>query len=125
MFAREAEREDQLTNLMIRSRKPLMEGIVPDSKLNYKQIYDNPKNYQVSYVDALANLEEVKHLFKQTITDKNPEYNFFLDESSSNELREGLTIEELELYEPHVEKGEVFSYSRKSTWTKGKEFFFV
>lgn len=98
---------------------------MPDSKLNYKQIYDNPKNYQVSYVDALANLEEVKHLFKQTITDKNPEYNFFLDESSSNELREGLTIEELELYEPHVEKGEVFSYSRKSTWTKGKEFFFV
>lgn len=33
-----------------------VQGVQLDSKLNYKRIYDNPKEYQVSYVDALANL---------------------------------------------------------------------
>ena len=27
-----------------------------DHKLNYNKIYDNPKEYEISYVDALANL---------------------------------------------------------------------
>jgi hypothetical protein len=30
-----------------------------DYKLNYNKVYDNPKEYEVSYVDALANLEEI------------------------------------------------------------------
>ena len=70
---------DELTNLLIRSKKFINEGVKYDHKLNYDKVYDNPKEYQVSYVDALANLEEIKTLFKKRISDKNPHYNFFLD----------------------------------------------
>ena len=63
--------------------KALLEGtsaaIGNDHKLNYNKIYDNPKEYEISYVDALANLEEIKDRFKRQISDKNRYYNFFLD----------------------------------------------
>lgn len=61
---------DILTNLLIKS-KVLIDGISAavgnDQKLNYNKTYNNPKEYEISYVDALANLEEIKDLFKKQI----------------------------------------------------------
>jgi hypothetical protein len=48
-----------LTNLLVKS-KSLLDGVSAavgsDHKLNYNKIYDNPKEDEVTYVDALANL---------------------------------------------------------------------
>lgn len=60
MQLREVGQHDILTNLLVKS-KSLLEGasaaIGNDHKLNYNKVYDNPKEYEISYVDALANLE--------------------------------------------------------------------
>lgn len=60
MELREVGQYDILTNLLVKS-KSLLEGVSAtvgnDHKLNYNKIYDNPKEYEISYVDALANLE--------------------------------------------------------------------
>ena len=45
-----------------------------DHKLNYNKVYDNPKEYEISYVDALANLEEIKDKFKKSIIKANTYY---------------------------------------------------
>lgn len=91
-----------------------------DSKLNYKRIYDNPKQYQVSYVDALANLQEIKQLFKKRISDKNVNYNFFLDDSEDPNLMQQITPEEYNKYQAYLKSGKIFAYTLKDTWTKGK-----
>lgn len=91
-----------------------------DSKLNYKRIYDNPKQYQVSYVDALANLQEIKQLFKKRISDKNVNYNFFLDDSENPNLMQQITPEEYNKYQTFLKSGKIFAYTLKDTWTKGK-----
>lgn len=67
MKAKEVSYEDSLTSVLVRSKKFMNEGMPVDSKLNYRKIYDNPKEYEVSYVDALANLEEIKELFIKRI----------------------------------------------------------
>lgn len=77
------EQGDVLTNLLIKSKHAIESGVTNDHKLNYNKIYDNPKEYEISYVDALANLEEINKLFRQRINDKNKYYNFFLDDSDN------------------------------------------
>ena len=79
--------------MLVRSKKFMNEGMPVDSKLNYRKIYDNPKEYEVSYVDALANLEEIKELFIKRILEKNKHYNFFLDDSETTELTFGISAE--------------------------------
>jgi hypothetical protein len=69
--SREVGQHDVMTNLLIRSKKLIDEGIKYDNKLNYSKVYDNPKEYEVSYVDLLVNLEEVKTLYRKRITEKN------------------------------------------------------
>ncbi len=64
-----------------------------DHKLNYNKVYDNPKEYEISYVDALANLEEINDLFKKRINDKNKNYNFFLDQSDNPSQEQPISIE--------------------------------
>jgi hypothetical protein len=82
MELHEVDQYDILTNLLVKS-KALVDGVNAavgnDQKLNYNKTYNNPKEYEISYVDALANLEEIKDLFKKQINDKNKNYNFFLD----------------------------------------------
>jgi hypothetical protein len=126
MEPREVGQYDVLTNLLIKSKGLLEPNVAGnDHKLNYNKIYDNPKEYEISYVDALANLEEINDLFKKRINDKNKHYNFFLDESDnpSNELP--ITNELYQEYKSFLEKGEIFCYTLKNTWTKGKDFFFI
>lgn len=127
MELKEVGQYDVLTNLLIKS-KGLIESttvVGNDHKLNYNKIYDNPKEYEISYVDALANLEEINDLFKKRINDKNKYYNFFLDESDnpSNELP--ISNELYNEYKGFLERGEIFCYTLKNTWTKGKDFFFI
>ena len=111
---------DELTNLLIRSKKFINEGVKYDHKLNYYKVYDNPKEYQVSYVDALANLEEIKTLFKKRINDKNPHYNFFLDNSDAPDKEKPINMEDYSRYLSYLEEGKIFAYTLKDTWTKGK-----
>jgi hypothetical protein len=54
---REVGEYDLLTNLLIKSKSLLETAVGNDHKLNYSKQYDNPKEYEISYVDALANLE--------------------------------------------------------------------
>lgn len=96
-----------------------------DHKLNYNKIYDNPKEYEITYVDALANLEEIKDLFKKQISDKNKFYNFFLDESEQPEQEAPISMELYQEYQNFLGKGEIYCYTLKDTWTKGKDFFFI
>lgn len=57
--------------------------LTSDHKMNYFKVLDNPKSQEYTYVDALANLEELNELLRQRITDKNAHYNFFLDDSEN------------------------------------------
>ncbi len=70
-----------LSNLLVKSKGVVENTITNDHKLNYDKIYDNPKEYEISYVDALANLEEINEMFRKRINEKNESYNFFLDDS--------------------------------------------
>ena len=76
-------------------------------------------------MDALANLEEIKNLFKKRINDKNPHYNFFLDNTDSPDQDKPITFEDYSRYLASLEEGKVFAYTLNNTWTKGKEFFFI
>ena len=126
MELREVGQEDVLTNLLIKS-KGVMEvtSMGNDTKLNYNKVYENPKEYEISYVDALANLEEINNLFKKRIHDKNKDYNFFLDESDNPYLETPISLEQYNEYQQFLEHGEIFCYTTKDTWTKGKDFFFI
>lgn len=57
MNLKEVESDDVLTNLLIKSKSYIDGNVKYDYKLNYNKVYNNPKEYEVSYVDALANLE--------------------------------------------------------------------
>ena len=57
MNLKEVESDDVLTNLLIKSKSYIDGNVKYDYKLNYNKVYNNPKEYEVSYVDVLANLE--------------------------------------------------------------------
>ena len=62
---REEQTEDVLTNLMFKSKAEFEENkivLTSDCKLNYNKVLDNPKSQEYTYVDALANLEELNEL---------------------------------------------------------------
>lgn len=123
--SREVGQHDVMTNLLIRSKKLIDEGIKYDNKLNYSKVYDNPKEYEVSYVDLLVNLEEVKTLYRKRITEKNKQYNFFLDDTEDPSVENPISVEDYEKYCGYLKNGKIFAYTLKNTWTKGKDFFFI
>lgn len=122
---REVGQYDLLTNLLVKSKGLLESTVGNDHKLNYNKIYDNPKEYEISYVDALANLEEINDLFRKRINEKNKHYNFFLDESDNPSQETPISLELYSEYQQFLQKGEIFCYTTKNTWTKGKDFFFI
>ena len=71
-------------------------------------------------MDALANLEEMENLYKKRIKDKNEHYNFFLDDNEQPYAENPINIEDYEKYMLYLEKGKIFAYTLKNTWTKGK-----
>ncbi len=64
-------------------------------------------------------------MFRKRISDKNTHYNFFLDDSSNPAAENPIEAELHQKYIHHYRNGEVFAYTVKNTWTKGKDFFFV
>lgn len=72
--------------------------LTSDCKLNYNKVLDNPKSQEYTYVDALANLEELNELLRKRITEKNSHYNYFLDDSEDPHNSKAITRQEYELY---------------------------
>ena len=124
---REEQTEDVLTNLMFKSKADFEENkivLTSDCKLNYNKVLDNPKSQEYTYVDALANLEELNELLRKRITEKNKHYNYFLDDSEDPHSSKPISRQEYEKYCGFLNTG-IFAYTTRNTWTKGKEFFFV
>lgn len=63
-------------------------------------------------------------MLKKRITEKNPHYNYFLDDSEDPHSSKPITRQEYDLYCGFIATG-IYAYTTKNTWTKGKDFFFV
>lgn len=98
--------------------------LTSDYKLNYNKVLENPKAHEYTYVDALANLEELNGLLRKRITDKNKHYNFFLDDSEDPHNSKPISKPEYDEYCKYIKAG-IYAYTIANTWTKGKDFFFV
>jgi hypothetical protein len=55
--------------------------LVNDCKLNYTKVLENSKSQEYSYVNALANPDELNQLLRKRIAKKNIYYDYFLNES--------------------------------------------
>lgn len=121
------EDADPITNRMFKSKAPL-ESItstrVGDNRLNYDKSLSNPQSLEYTYINALANLEQMNLEFKKRITDKNKHYNFFLDDSENPNSTFTISQQEYDKYLRKMKKG-AMAYTVRNTWTKGKDFFYV
>lgn len=112
---------------MFKSKSPLESILltrVGDNRLNYEKSLSNPQSLEFTYINALANLEQMNLEFKKRITDKNKFYNFFLDDSEDPNSTFALTQQEYQKYVKKIKEG-AMAYTTRNTWTKGKDFFFV